>query len=140
MVRTASNRFSLGYKNISGYRVINLDKHLRRIHTLVAETFITRKLLTSKEVVDHLNTIRDDNFLENLRICSQQENMNNSKTKIKFSKIILQYDLVGNLLKEWKSAVEAYKFLGVNPYTSSHISDCCKGKMHTYKGYIWKYK
>lgn len=128
VVRTASNRFSLGYKNISGYRVINLDKHLRRIHTLVAETFITRKLLTSKEVVDHLNTIRDDNSLENLRICSQQENMNNSKTKIKFSKIILQYDLVGNLLKEWKSAVEAYKFLGVNPYTSSHISDCCKGK------------
>ena len=140
VVRTASNRFSLGYKNNSGYRVINLDKHLRRIHTLVAETFIARKLLASKEVVDHLNTIRDDNSLENLRICSQQENMNNSKTKIKFSKIILQYDLAGNFLKEWKSAVEAYKFLGVNPYTSSHISDCCKGKMRTYKGYIWKYK
>ncbi len=66
--------------------------------------------------------------------------MNNSKSKAKFSKIILQYDLEGKFIKGWKSAVEAYKSLGVNPYTSSHISDCCKGKMHTYKGYIWKYK
>ena len=31
--------------------------------------------------IDHINTIRDDNRLENLRVCSQQENSNNPLTK-----------------------------------------------------------
>ena len=66
--------------------------------------------------------------------------MNNPISKEKISKKVIQLDKLGNILREFSSMTEAYIFLGVNPKTSSHISNCCKGTMKTYKGYIWKYK
>lgn len=66
--------------------------------------------------------------------------MNNPISKRKFSKEVIQIDLLGNTIREFSTMSEAYISLGVNPKTSSHISDCCKKKMKTYKGYIWKYK
>lgn len=27
-----------------------------------------------------------------------------------------------------------------NKYLKGHISECCRGKLKHYKGYIWKYK
>ena len=66
--------------------------------------------------------------------------MSNPKTKEKFSKRVIQMDLSGNFINEYSTICEAYTSLGVNPKTSSHISDCCRGKMKTYKGYTWKYK
>lgn len=45
-------------------------------HRIEVEAFIGRKLEPS-EHIDHLNTIRTDNRLSNLRICSQAENNRN---------------------------------------------------------------
>lgn len=50
---------------------------------------------------------------------------------------ICQYDLNGNLIKEWASANEASKVLGIQPNT---IRQVCNGKGKTYKGFIWKDK
>ena len=47
--------------------------------------------------------------------------------------------LNGDIIKKFDTITEAYIALGVNPKTSSHISDCCNGKMKSYKGYTWKY-
>jgi len=55
----------------------------------------------------------------------------------KNSKPILQYDLQGNFIKEWKSATDASKFLDKK---SSSICECCKNKRKTAYGYKWKYK
>jgi group I intron endonuclease len=50
------------------------------------------------------------------------------------TKVVLQYDLEGNLIKEWPSAVSVYKKLKIKP------ERCCQGRMKTCKGFIWRYK
>ena len=61
------------------------------------------------------------------------------KPKIKNinSRIVEQYDLQDNFIKEWPSGREAYRQLGIH-YGS--ISLCCLGKTKTAGGYIWKFK
>ena len=50
---------------------------------------------------------------------------------------ILQFTKNGKFVKEWPSAHEAKRQLGIFP---SSICDCCRGKSKTAGGYIWKYK
>lgn len=51
---------------------------------------------------------------------------------------ILQYDLDMNFIKEWKSLREIER---VEPTISRNkVSECCKEKISTYAGFIWKYK
>lgn len=48
-------------------------------------------------------------------------------------KVVLQYDLEGNFLKEWEGIPE----LGIN---KSNIANCCRGVSKSAGGYIWRYK
>lgn len=72
-----------------GYLRVTLVKDrkntIKKIHRLVAEAFIPNP--ENKPCVDHINTIRDDNRVENLRWVTYEENMNNPLTKQKISKI-----------------------------------------------------
>ncbi|NDV63963.1 NUMOD4 domain-containing protein [Bacteroides sp. 224] len=72
----------------SGYLRVSLrcnnksfDKY---IHILVAQTFIPNT--DSLREVDHQNTIRTDNCVDNLRWVSRKENCNNPLTRIHNSK------------------------------------------------------
>ena len=51
-------------------------------------------------------------------------------------KSILQFDLKGNLIKEWDYTRQV-RNVGLN---ESPIIKCCKGERKTAYGYIWKYK
>lgn len=51
-------------------------------------------------------------------------------------KRVLQYDLCGNLIQKWWSAVEASEFLGFKP---KGINIAASGINKTYKGFVWKY-
>lgn len=54
------------------------------------------------------------------------------------AKKVGQYDKNTNdLIKIYPSAGIAARSLGVSSH--SHISECCRGKLKTYKGFIWKY-
>lgn len=67
----------------SGYIQVSLNKNTHLVHRLVAEAFIPNT--ENKPVVDHINTIRTDNRIENLRWVTQKENNNNPITKKKYS-------------------------------------------------------
>ena len=58
-------------------------------------------------------------------------------TKKKMSKPILQYTKDGELIGEWTGASEASRVLGIN---QGNITSCCKGKLNSCGGFIWKYK
>ena len=50
------------------------------------------------------------------------------------SKIVIQMDMDENYIKEWPSAKEAQRQLGI-----SHITSCCRGERAWAGGYKWKY-
>lgn len=50
---------------------------------------------------------------------------------------ILQYDLNGNLIKKWKTSLEASKELKIS---RTNIDRCLKGERNISNGFIWKYE
>ena len=55
---------------------------------------------------------------------------------------VLQFDLNGNLIREFDSIADAQEFLGLSRNKQSSIYDCVSPNKHTKTayGYIWKYK
>lgn len=53
------------------------------------------------------------------------------------AKIVNQYDLNGKFIMQYPSTGIAAKAIGVK--ASSHIGECCRGKIKSYKGYVWRY-
>lgn len=80
-------RILKGYVGRNGYRVVNLWKDgvpkLLTVHRLVAQTFIPNP--DNKPCIDHINTIRTDNRVENLRWVTYIENNRNPITNKKMS-------------------------------------------------------
>lgn len=67
---------STGYYNYCIY--INNEAKYYNVHRLVAEAFIPNP--DNKPCIDHINTIRTDNRIQNLRWVTQSENMRNPIT------------------------------------------------------------
>ena len=134
-------------QSMDGYYSVGLSKNgiLKRyyVHRLVAEAFLPNS--DNLPLINHKDENKTNNNVDNLEWCDAKYNCNYgtrterlSKSQIngKRSKIVLQYDLNGNFIKEWKSTAEC----GRNGYNHKCISKCCRGKLKTYKGFLWKYK
>lgn len=133
-----------GKPNLGGYLQVRLyhgdnTSEWFLIHKLVAETFIPN--LTDSEEIDHIDGIKTNNAVTNLRWVTSSENKMNickevRKRKKGKIKKILQYTLEGNLVREWKTAAEVERTTG---YSSVCILWCCKGISKTAYGYKWEY-
>ena len=70
--------------NSSGYYTVVLSKNKqvisKSVHRLVAETFLHNP--DNKQFVDHINQIKTDNRLENLRFVTKSENNRNGSKRI----------------------------------------------------------
>lgn len=128
----------------NGYLRIALKNKKHFVHRLVAEAFISNP--ENKPFIDHINTIRSDNRVENLRWVTKKENNNNPLTLKKHRNAslgnknprhrkVLQYDKYGNFIREWDTITEAETTLNI----THKIHFVCQGKGKTCGGYIWKY-
>ena len=53
------------------------------------------------------------------------------------AKEVYQYDLNGKFINKYYSTGAAARSIGAK--NSSHIGECCRGKLKQYKGFIWRY-
>ncbi len=142
-------------KHKNGYLKVNLNKDKKQkthlVHRLVAEAFIPNP--NNKKYIDHINTIRDDNRVDNLRWVTASENQYNDLTTINkkkysgdkcywygvvgennpFSIKVVQLSKEGELIKIW-DCINDTKKCGY-----SHVWECCNGKRNMDKGYRWMY-
>jgi hypothetical protein len=134
----------------SGYEYVGLSKDgivsRYKVHRLVAEAFIPN--LENKPQIDHINAVRSDNRAENLRWCTQVENMNNplcgpkiAVTKIgdknpmkKRRRMVLQIDPSTGMVVATHIGTK-----NIAGFDSSCISRCCNGVYRAYRGYLWRY-
>lgn len=134
-----------GYLKVGLYRDSTEERFF--VHRLVAIHFIPNP--ENKPEVNHKDGDRKNCKLNNLEWVTGSENKIHSfkvlgrkniglkgKDNVS-SKVVLQYDLNGNLLNEFESSGEARRKLGL---ASNHITDCCTGKLNNAYGFIWKYK
>lgn len=93
--------------------------------------------------VDHITPVSKGgtNSFKNLRICSKSQNQNNIITLESQSiartdkKRVNQYNLNGELIKQWDSLHDAEKY----GFGRKEIKLCCEGVYSQHKKYIWKY-
>lgn len=138
-----------------GYEIVSLSKNGKvftcKVHRLVAEAFIPNP--DNRPCIDHINTVKTDNRVENLRWVTYKENMNNKITREKmladtsryisqmgadnpFSQPISQYTLGGVLVASYASIGEAIRKTGISYNT---ISKNALGRTKSGSGFIWKY-
>ena len=119
------------------YRVFKIHRVIAYIFCSIPEHL--KKFNYEELDVEHINTKKTDNKIENLRWCTRKENMNNDITKKRLvnskSKKVYQYTKEGELVGIYKSTLEAAK----NGFIQTHISNCCIGKRKTHNGYRWSY-
>ena len=125
-----------GYVNI---KIVN-DSGIRKsckAHRLVAFAFIANP--ENKPHVDHINNIKHDNNLNNLRWATISENnlnksfTNNGKG---LKRKVDQYTLEKEYIRTWNSIIDPANGTGIH---KSGIRQCCSGKYSKSKGFIWKY-
>lgn len=144
------NGKEIGSVNSCGYVVIS---HVL-MHRLIWETF--KGKIPEGYEIDHINTIRTDNRLENLRLVSHKENCNNplsiehykqhnktvdraylAKYHASLTKYydIVQMDLKNNIIAKYNTTEDI-----PSKYDKSSIYRTINGRQKTAYGCIWKAK
>ena len=116
------------------------NNHTVYLHRIIAEAFIPNP--DNKPCIDHINTNKQDNRIENIRWVTYKENTNNELTieRVRNSgkknkKKICSIDEADNKVV-YSSVIEAKIKLNVS-YTA--ISNCLRGRSKTCNGLRWMY-
>ncbi len=125
-------RICNGYETIN-IKINNINNYCS-IHRLVALTFLPKP--DGKDIVNHINSDKLDNKLENLEWVTQKENTAAHGKKIHHPKRVVQYDMDDNMIATFDSLIDAGDAIG---FTPSAISKAVLGINSSAGGFKWKY-
>ena len=132
----------------NGYYMVSLCKDNKYewmlTHRIVATAFIPNP--NNLPYINHKDEIKTHNNVENLEWCTHKYNTNYgtcqerrilslAKTLKNKSKFIIQYTISGEFVAKYNGRSEILKS-GLNYAT---IIRCCKRKINTSYGYVWRY-
>jgi len=108
----------------------NGQKHTKRIHRLVLESFVPRPPWA--QLVHHKNDTKLDNTLENLEWATYKKNSAYRR------KPVFQLTLDGEIVGRYTSATQAAKITGIN---ATQITNAVRktNRAKTAHGYRWEY-
>lgn len=145
--RRSGKKYCMNLHKTKGYLRAKLTKNGKKsmpyVHRLVWEAF--NSPIPDGYEIDHINTIRDDNRLSNLRVATSKENHANPITaerkregiRKSRNKPIFQLDkTTGEVIREWECASDVERELGIN---NANISACCRDKCKSAGGYRWRF-
>lgn len=125
----------------NGYRQHIINGKMMMTHRIVWEAFMGE--IPEDMEIDLINTIRDDNRLENLRLVNHIQNCNTPLSLQNYSRgnttghcIPIIQVMQDGTEKEWMSAAEA----GRNGYNKQCIWHCLNGRLMQHKKSRWYYK
>lgn len=134
----------------TGYLYVHLCKNGKekycRLHRLVAIAFIPNP--QNLPCINHKTERKDENVVwinsdgsidfnkTTIEWCDYLYNNIYGSRIQRISKRIAQYTLDGELVAIYSSTMEAERQTG---FFRANISNCCLGKIKSYKGFIWQY-
>jgi len=120
------------------------------LHRLVYELFVGE--IPKGYEIDHIDNDRTNNRIDNLRIVTHKENLNNplsvkkrkeqrhfdfSGEKNPRARAVYQIDMnSGEIMKIWSYIKLAADTLGI---TKQSICNCCRGRWKSAGGFVWRY-
>ena len=131
-----------------GYHCVTLLKNAKhklfKVHRLVAMAFIPNP--ENKEMIDHINGVKTNNNVENLRWATGKENINNPNTLWKWppprqgggnpmARPVVSVDIRTGKVSYYGAMRDALDEIGV--VDPKYIAQCCDGLKDTYKGRRW---
>ena len=157
--KTRKEKILKSINNEKDYLLVGLYKNCKikrfRVHRLVAHMFLSESYFDGAEI-DHIDTNRSNNSVENLKWCNREDNMHNELTKQKIIKKATKSIIGINLITgEFRYAESLNDLCKKYNYNSIIISCCCNKKIRkvksngkeyvydytngVYDGFHWKY-
>lgn len=152
--RNVNERIKKTFVGNQGYERVELSKDGKNkkysVHRLVANAFLDE--INDNLEVNYIDGNKLNNCIKNLEWCTRSQNerhayyvglaKNTQKQRETVKKYchenkikpIIQLDVSFNFIKEWKSATEVEKTLGIG---RKNISQCITGRSKTAGGYVW---
>lgn len=138
------NITSEGYLRKMGLRADNGKIKHELVHRLVAITFIPNPNPESYDIINHIDSNRQNNCVENLEWTNKFGNLDHARKagrrdnmKTNPGKRVVKMDKDGKVLAEYETLTKAAEDIG---RSLSSLCSALRGDSKTCAGYYWKYK
>ena len=141
--RLRKGRLLKPWKYNRGYLMVSLwqdgCRTHKSIHRLVAQAFVENPNPALWTQINHIDENPSNNRADNLEWCCQSYN-NSYGGRMKriaeaLSKPVEAFDSNGIVVHRFASTMDAQR----NGFDSPNVSNCCNGKLKTFKGLRWRF-